>query len=209
MNYLCKLMLVIAIIIPINTYCNSIIIRHAEQNDLPNLINLTQEVFNKNFRNTLLDGYPESPIPQSPDLLQSYLNGFINAYTTILTYKLTSNHNTNHQILVAVDPQQPEHTLGLSISEKRDTQAYIMLIIVDPDYQGKGIGKTLLTQTIDLYDDVASCGLKTFSHGNENTHHFYETYGFKSSKELITLPIKDSPHSDTITFIFYTLTLVN
>ncbi len=52
----------------------------------------------------------------------------------------------------------------------------IMDVIIDPDYQGKGLGKTLIE--FMLNDDIIK-GLQTITLKTKDAHSFYERYGFK------------------------------
>lgn len=52
----------------------------------------------------------------------------------------------------------------------------IMDVIVDPDYQGKGLGKTLVEFVLN---HGVIKGLQTITLKTKDAHSFYEKYGFK------------------------------
>lgn len=52
----------------------------------------------------------------------------------------------------------------------------IMDVIIDPDYQGNGLGKTLVEYMLN--NDIIK-GLQTITLKTKNAHSFYELYGFK------------------------------
>ena len=52
----------------------------------------------------------------------------------------------------------------------------IMDVIIDPEYQGKGLGKSLIEF---MLNDLEIKGLQTITLKTKDAHSFYEKYGFK------------------------------
>lgn len=61
------------------------------------------------------------------------------------------------------------------------TIVFIQDILVLPDYQGQGIGRTLMTKTLERFSDVYQCHLLTDQ--TAKTHAFYTSLGFKEVGE--------------------------
>ncbi len=59
---------------------------------------------------------------------------------------------------------------------------YIQDIIVDPDYQRRGIGTSLINQTLEYYSKVYQKVLLTDN--TVKTSEFYKSIGFKSANDL-------------------------
>ena len=61
------------------------------------------------------------------------------------------------------------------------TDAYITDVIVDPDFQGKGLGKQLLDKTLEhlKYHSMENVTLACSLYANPNKESFYERFGFK------------------------------
>jgi len=53
---------------------------------------------------------------------------------------------------------------------------YFMDVIIDPKYQGKGLGKTLVE--VMMNDEIVK-GLQTIALKTKDAHGLYEKYGFK------------------------------
>ena len=61
------------------------------------------------------------------------------------------------------------------------TDAYITDVIVDPDFQGKGLGKQLLDKTLEYlkYNSMENVILACSLYANPGKEAFYEKFGFK------------------------------
>ena len=61
------------------------------------------------------------------------------------------------------------------------TDAYITDVIVDPDFQGKGLGKQLLDKTLEYlkYNSMENVTLACSLYANPGKEAFYEKFGFK------------------------------
>lgn len=72
------------------------------------------------------------------------------------------------------------------IDESKDKQAFISIVIFDKTYWGKGIGKNVLKQFIQImfkkYEIKKLCAFTYKS--NESSVHLLESVGFKRIKEL-------------------------
>ena len=207
MNHPLKMVLFIATIYTFSSQCSQIIIRKARLEDLPQIAALKQEAAKNDFENIIINGYPNSPIAQSPELLHEYLNSVTSRLYELFKEELSSKSSTEQYLLVAVNNQNPDDIVGLCFSQRQDTQAYIRFMAVAENSRRKGVGSELVTKTISMYANVDSCALKTFSHANKKTHAFYEKCGFTSDKKLVNLVTKHSAHADTITFVSYQLNL--
>jgi ribosomal protein S18 acetylase RimI-like enzyme len=62
---------------------------------------------------------------------------------------------------------------------------YIDEIVVDNKYQGRGIGRALMTRAEEEYDDCISVDLWT--HRTAKAFEFYKNLGYKELKEGVTL----------------------
>lgn len=182
-----------------------IIIRPAELKDLPFLAALSKKIINEDFREILINGYPTSPVAQNPHVLETYLTNMTAAFGTIFEPKQL--YDTRQRLFVAVQEKGNKSVIaGFCFSQQiSKNQAYIRYIFVDSNYRHQGIGNILLTATLDSYPTISSCELRTFAHGNDTVHAFYEKYGFISDKIPAPLQRQYSEYSDTITFILYHL----
>lgn len=181
---------------------SEIIVRKAENKDLPILAALSKKVINEHFRHIITCGYPTSAIAQNPALLNTYLDNMI----TTLEGIFNENQLRDNKQRLLVATQETNKPIGLCFSQQvSDNQAYIRYIIVDKDYRHQGVGGALLTATLNSYKNITSCELKTFSHANDTVQAFYEKRGFVSNKTPAPLQRKYSEYSDSITFILYHL----
>ena len=149
---------------------SEITIRRAENKDLPILAILSKKVINEHFRHIITHGYPASPVVQNPLLLNTYLENM----TTTLENIFNENQlqDNRQRLLVATQTNKP-HIIGLCFSQQiSDDQAYIRYIIVDKDCRHKGVGSALLRATLNSYEGITSCELKTLSHANEKARLF-------------------------------------
>ena len=199
-----KLCLTYALFFACSAPASEIIVRKAENKDLPFLATLSEKVINEHFRKTLIDGYPLSPIVQDSILLNTYITNMVMAFESI--FKEEQLQDNRQRLFVAVQDGSESAIIGLCFSQQiSDDQAYIRYIIVDKDCRHRGIGSALLGATLDSYKNITSCELKTFSHGNDQVQSFYEKHGFVSDKVPAPLQRKYSEHSDSITFVLYHL----
>lgn len=78
--------------------------------------------------------------------------------------------------------------LGLtrSVSDKVSIH-YLQDIIVNPNYQRKGIGRKLLEATLDNFKNVRTHMILTDD--EEKQLKFYSSLGFKNTKNLIEMPL--------------------
>ena len=184
---------------------SEIIIRLAERKDLPLLTKLSKEIINEDFRTILINGYPTSPAAQNPELLEVYLANMAAAFDSIFEEKQLKDER--QRLFVAVVYEKDElQIVGFCFSQQiSENQAYIRYIVVHKNYRHRGIGRALLTATLDSYPYITSCELRTFAYGNEKIHAFYEKHGFVSDKIAAPLQRQYSEYSDTITFILYHL----
>lgn len=191
-----KAIIIIAALSTTFVHTSEISIKNAEQKDIPALIALNKEVMDEYFKSAVITGYPDSPIAQNPELLNDFLNQFTNRYEPIF-HNITNENNNDYHVLIASNKKDQEKILGLCIFRKEEKNSlYIQYIIVSQQSRGKGIGKALLDNALSFHDDITSCTLKTFAHGNDATRAFYEKYGF-IKKELCTLDER-MPNGDII-----------
>ena len=185
---------------------NEFTIRPTQAQDLIELKVLSGKVINEHFRKSIIAGYPDSPVVQNPELLNTYLKNMADGFATIFEEKQLQD--TKHRLFTAIKNDNEHTIIGFCFSQQlNDKQAYIRYIIVDENFRDKGIGTALLQITLDSYENISSCELKTLAYGNEKTHAFYEKHGFVSDKIPAPLARKLCEHSDTITFILYHLDL--
>lgn len=178
---------------------NEFSIKSAEQKDIPALISLNEELLDEYFGPTLVAGYPEYFSYDEP-LLYEFRNGWNYMFEYILEKGI--NHSENSHILVVSDNNNPDTIIGLCAFAKEENTIHLEYLIVSQKMRNKGIGKMLLNASLTLYDDVTTCWLETIANANENTHAFYERYGFKSTKEPHAL-VEGAPS----THIYYTLNI--
>ena len=57
--------------------------------------------------------------------------------------------------------------------------AYVHYLLVDPEYQGKAIGRTLVKRIKDKYNDYLRIAVIAY----DKEAHFYEACGFEKSKD--------------------------
>jgi ribosomal protein S18 acetylase RimI-like enzyme len=185
-----------------------ITIRLAESKDLPFLKTLSKRGINEDFRNTLIDGYPASPVIQSQILLDTYLTNMTTTFEGIFEsiFEEKQLQDNRQRLFVAVQNKNDPTIVGLCFSQQiSDCQAYIRYLVVDKDCRHQGIGSSLLMETLNSYENITSCELKTFAHANDKVQAFYEKHGFVSDKIPAPLQKKYSEHSDSITFVLYHL----
>ncbi len=187
---------------------SSIIVRLAETEDLPFLRTLSKKIINENFRHTIIQGYPASPVVENPELLNTYLTNMVITFASIFEEKQLQDNS--QRLFVATQEGNKPTIVGLCFSQQTSSdQAYIRYIAVDKNCRHQGIGSALLKATLDSYKNITSCELKTFSHANDEVQAFYEKHGFVSDKIPISLQRKYCEHSDTITFFLYHLDIKN
>jgi len=182
-----KATLLCSTLFTLSSYCSQITIRKAEQNDLPVINKLDHKVMFEHFKPTIIAGYAAFPIAQDEQLLDSFLNEYIALRKASFSQAINKTDNANLNLCVASDSQKTEKIRGLCVYEKKDKQLYIHHIVVAQKFRGQGIGTLLLTHAIATHNDITSCELDTLAYANEKVHHFYEKYGFTSTKELVTI----------------------
>jgi len=199
-----KIYLVYALFSLYGIQSSEIIVRPAENKDLPFVQALSKKGINEHFRQVLTCGYPTSPVVQNPEILETYLINLITTFAGIFQEKQLQDNR--QRLFVAIQEGNKPTIAGLCFSQQTSSdQAYIRYIIVDKDCRHQGIGSALLKATLDSYKNITSCELKTFSHTNDEVQAFYEKHGFISDKIPVPLQTKYSEHSDSITFFLYHL----
>lgn len=207
MNSISKIIFLTMIFFKSSLNGSEIIIRQATHHDVPELIAFNHSIIDEHFKKTILMGYADSPISQNLELLNEHLSGWKNHFDTLFTQNLNSDNHEEQHLLVAINSQSPEKILGVCFSVKKNNHAYICYLMITADCRGKGVGSNLLTHTINLYNNIDSCALKTFAYANEKTHAFYEKHGFISDKKPISIMNKNIIHLDTIALICYDLAI--
>jgi GNAT superfamily N-acetyltransferase len=185
------------------------VVQPTQPKDLIRLKDLSKKVINEHFRKSLVTGYPDSPIAQNQELLETYLKSMTEGFSTI--FEEDELKNTKQVLLTAVDLAENK-IIGFSFSQRlNENKAYIRYIIVDENYRDKGIGSALLQSTLNAHEDISSCELKTLAYGNEKAHAFYKKHGFIIGKCQLPAPLAHQfcEHSDTITFTLYHLDIAN
>jgi len=165
---------------------NDIFIRFAQEEHMPALKALSNEVVNEFFKPTMIVGCPDNPFIQNPEVLNEFFNE-INVLWFEFLEKATSDiDNNDDRILIASNNEEPNKILGLCAFTKEEDCLFIQYLIVSQQARGKGIGRALAKNTLSTYKDITSCKFETLAYGNEAIHALYERYGCTSLKELRT-----------------------
>lgn len=187
MKFTKQLTLYITTLLIASTCYSNVIIRPALVGDVPALTKLNHKVMFEHFKPTIIKGYPDSPIAQNEELLNNFLNEYVAFYTAEFIKTLENSDPKNNGISVVAHPDNPKKIQAFCLFKEKDQQIHIDFLIVDKKLRGQGIGTMLLNNTINTFNDATHCELETLAYANEKTHAFYEKYGFKSTKELITI----------------------
>ena len=75
----------------------------------------------------------------------------------------------------------------ISVMDDKTMTAYIHYLLVDPKYQGLGIGKRLVDKIKDAYKDYLRIALVSY----KKEVGFYESCGFKISDDLVPMSITE------------------
>ena len=101
-------------------------------------------------------------------------------------------------MVTATLQETPSVLIGLARAVSDDaTIAYIQDILVHPDYQGKGIGKALVSSILNRYAHVRQKVLLTDDRPEQI--HFYNTLGFSNTRSLIDTPLNAFVMIDGVT----------
>lgn len=69
-------------------------------------------------------------------------------------------------------------------SNEDDGRKFINSIYIEPDFQGKGLGKTLMQQVLDWLGDDEDIYLEVLSY-NQNAINFYKQFGFEQTDTTV------------------------
>ena len=98
-----------------------------------------------------------------------------------ITYKTTKEFTSKEleELFLSVEWSSgayPDKLVGLiSTMDDGVMTAYIHYVLVNPAYQGLGIGRELMCLTTDLYKDYLRILLVSYQHSMD----FYKSFGFK------------------------------
>lgn len=146
-------------------------ISEAKIKDIPGILNIQQIVWVKLYENKKLGIYKkdiiESMKPKSKDIQRAWKR-------VIRTRRDSEGKSIT---LVAKDKNK---TVGFSYAVKKPTQGEIRSIYILPKYQGKGIGKLLITLMIDWLGGKNPITLEVANYAKQ-TIKFYKKLGFKKT----------------------------
>lgn len=205
-----KLIVVIALLyIPFITQCSephAITVRPATLNDLENINNLTSELYRTHFKPIFSHFIPEHD-------LAHFVNEKIifqqNANKDFINKQL----NQEEYGLIIAEETTTNQIVGYSrFFKKHQDNVHICLLGVNESFRGKKIGTDLLHATINAFDGVTHCTLRTLAHNNDTAHAFYQKNGFQHkgfiSLDLITGALLTDPTAP-ITHAEYCLEVKN
>lgn len=150
-----------------------IIIRPAQESDIPEIIVLDHRVSYEYFKPLYVNAYSHLPLGKNPDY---FLNLELeDEKKTIYDYIIQSQTG---RILIAYDTAKSK-PVGLIIFHKFNNNSLeIELLLIDRNYRGLHLGTLLVNQALSTFEDITSCTVYPFKLGNAKVLNFYESLGF-------------------------------
>jgi ribosomal protein S18 acetylase RimI-like enzyme len=97
---------------------------------------------------------------------------------------LSRYDESQDRFLIAVDGQRIVGSITIDGSEADTKGAHLRWFILNPEYQGKGVGKQLMEEAMRFCEEqnFQRVSLSTFA-GLDSARHLYEKWGFRLVKE--------------------------
>jgi len=125
-----------------------------------------------------------SLLPGSTELKELYDSVGWSVYTSNMERLEQALRNSSH----LVTARDGDRLVGLARCVSDDISiAYIQDILVDPEYQHRGIGRVLLQDCLERYPHVRQKVLLTDDRPEQLR--FYKALGFANTRELVDMPI--------------------
>lgn len=153
---------------------HDVIIRPARMQDLQEILALDYRVTFEYFKPVFIKSYAQL-IPS--EKIDDFLNQDLVYDSQIFPEIIKTQENA--RLHIAYDTNK-KFIAGFLRFHKQEDVVELDFFVIDKDYRRMGIGRKLIHDAIATFGSVKTVVLYTLKLGNDNTHRFYESMGFKN-----------------------------